>query len=392
MQGQRNYVSAIEQGHYELQETPRLYDATRIYWENELTKRFLSKHLPKISSSEKIRVLDLGCGPGQGFKLLSEIAWNEGLLLNHSIDYVGLDINQSMIQKGQQLFGNNKNVSFINLDLRKGLDSLDAESFDLYFSSYGTLSHLSADELDKLLQDIVGHTNSHSLVVLDLLGRCSLEWTSLWGKESVVCDYTMSWLYPKDERAKLDIETFPMTFWTGQALKNLASNNPNIKILDIMDRSILMGRHIDTEEYRLGLQPIRSLINSLFDPSRHTNFEELIINKNIVPNSDELGINHFFYSLINEWNTLVEFCQVKVTGQEYPNLSNNLSARLSALENVIELTKSTYWKSCQFLGDSRASVIEPQLAYCLRDLENEAQPGIGIGHGLLAILEVKKAE
>ena len=41
-------------------------------------------------------------------------------------------------------------------------------------------------------------------------------------------------------------------------------------------------------------------------------------------------------------------------------------------------------------GDSRANIIEPQLAYALRKLEMELQTGNGVGHGLVGVFEIKK--
>jgi len=42
------------------------------------------------------------------------------------------------------------------------------------------------------------------------------------------------------------------------------------------------------------------------------------------------------------------------------------------------------------MGDPRANVIEPQLGYALRRLELGLQRGMGTGHGLMGIFEVKK--
>ena len=46
----------------------------------------------------------------------------------------------------------------------------------------------------------------------------------------------------------------------------------------------------------------------------------------------------------------------------------------------------------QFLqfDDPRANLVEPQLAYLLRDLEWNLQQGLGAAHGLLAIYEFCK--
>jgi hypothetical protein len=42
------------------------------------------------------------------------------------------------------------------------------------------------------------------------------------------------------------------------------------------------------------------------------------------------------------------------------------------------------------MDDPLANVIEPQLGYNLRNLEVSLQRGLGAGHGLLAIYELKK--
>jgi hypothetical protein len=41
-------------------------------------------------------------------------------------------------------------------------------------------------------------------------------------------------------------------------------------------------------------------------------------------------------------------------------------------------------------GDVRANVIEPILGYTLRQLEMDLQPGMGVGHGLIGIFEIRK--
>lgn len=403
MLGQDNYIRAVQQGHYELNETPSLYDPTRIHWENELTKIFLQKHLSKLlarTNSRKTRVLDLGCGPGQGFKLLSETRYYQdlapgGFVFNEDeIEYVGLDINPAVLSQAEQIFSGNKNVIFVNQNLRLGLGKIRrANSFDIYYSSYAALSHLSSSELNHLLSEIVEHTDNYSLVVLDLLGRNSIEWTAFWGQESATYNYTMSWLYPEVERE--EAPRFPMTFWTRTSLKELIDIKPNIKILDIMDRSILMGRHVDTGEYNSMLKPIRKLINSLFNPATQTNTEELFINGKIIPDFYDLRIPKFLDRLVLNWNTLIAFYNYKLeSGIQHmtysSELDGNLLKGLTTLNTAIELAKSESWRKCHFSGDILASFIEPQLAYALRNLEYDTQLGMGVGHGLLAVLEIQK--
>ena len=40
------------------------------------------------------------------------------------------------------------------------------------------------------------------------------------------------------------------------------------------------------------------------------------------------------------------------------------------------------------IGTPRTSLVEPQLGYCLRELEAGLQKGLGCGHGLVAIFEI----
>jgi hypothetical protein len=42
------------------------------------------------------------------------------------------------------------------------------------------------------------------------------------------------------------------------------------------------------------------------------------------------------------------------------------------------------------MGDPRASIVEPQLGYILRNLEMDLQEGLGAGHGLLAVYALQK--
>ena len=42
------------------------------------------------------------------------------------------------------------------------------------------------------------------------------------------------------------------------------------------------------------------------------------------------------------------------------------------------------------IGNPRASLVEPQLGYSLRELEMGLQQGLGCGHGLVAIFEIVK--
>ena len=151
--------------------------------------------------------------------------------------------------------------------------------------------NLARQDLVGLLQDICHHSGNQSLVVLDLLGRYSIEWPHFWSAEAEsekVRDYTMSYLYSPATRKKIECETFPLRFWSGTEVKELAdeltsATGVGVEVLKLMDRSLLVGRHTDTQEYNPRLQPIRRLINSLHEDYLRTNLEELLIESKSVP-------------------------------------------------------------------------------------------------------------
>jgi hypothetical protein len=56
-----------------------------------------------------------------------------------------------------------------------------------------------------------------------------------------------------------------------------------------------------------------------------------------------------------------------------------------ALLTVDRIMDSVAWID---VGDIRANIVEPQLAYVLRRLEHTLQRGLGCGHGLVAVLRI----
>ena len=54
------------------------YDNVRRYWEDEITRLFLRRHLQKLiercqASMRRLRILDLGCGSADGYELLAGV-------------------------------------------------------------------------------------------------------------------------------------------------------------------------------------------------------------------------------------------------------------------------------------------------------------------------------
>ncbi len=409
-----NYKSAVQHGYYNLYEgnLSGKYDNLRIYWEDQLTRYTIRPFLrslvqKKRDQGEKVRILDLGCGSGQGYELLTKVNAKEsdlGLEYNYILQeediecYLGVDINPDMIRKGQEIYVHNPHVQFQQHDLNQGLSGISSAepAFDIYFSSYSSLSHLDTESLRRVLTDIYHHGNNDSIVTLDLMGRYSIEWPGYWTastEDEKMRDYSMSYLYT-DNGIHQHIDHFPIRFWTGDEIREFvndlsAQQNLPFEVSHMGDRSILVGRHTDTGEYNPSLPPIRRFLNSLHEDYLRTDLENLLLDPEIVPEHPVAA--PFLRNLIERWNILVEYTQQKLNDDmtlndlsDWTAYSKELQFGLMTIDRVIA---STNW---MWVGDPRANIIEPQLSYALRGLEHGLQQGLGCGHSLLVILQIHK--
>ena len=413
--GTETYTRAVEEGNYDLNEDKLFgkYDSVRTFWEDQLTgitmRPFLTRAVADRAKRKcGLRILDFGCGSGEGYKILTQIDRNDlDLGLQHarvlpekSVElYLGVDLSEAMVNKGRQLFSDRPQSRFVCGNLSDGLGAIrdDEAPFDLYFSSYGSLSHLTRSDLVKLLLDVCDHTGKESMVVLDLIGRYSIEWPGYWGAQleaEKVRNYSMSYLYSDADRASTTIERFPLRFWAGSEVAELAAelqatSGRRVEVLKTMDRSILVGRHMDTREYNPKLPPIRQLANSLHEDYLRTDLEGLLLDTSMIPAHSE--VTPFLKKLIRCWNILVEFTQKRLRRNislvEMKGWSTFPAPLQFALMTMDRVIANVSWMT---FGDPRANIIEPQLGYALRGLEHGLQSGVGCGHGLWSILSIGK--
>ena len=411
----KTYTQAVKEGKYDLYVGNLFgkYDNVRTYWEDQLTRIVLRPFLRNLVEKQRnhgkgVRIVDLGCGAGQGYDILTKIDYHDlDLGLQHKRVlphedlslFLGLDISQAMVTKGQALFSDKPEVQFQQADLSEGLGEIkEKESpFDLYFSSYGSLSHLARKDLVTLLEDVCHHGKDGSVIVMDLIGRYSIEWPDFWGaksEEEKVREYNMGYLYSESVRQTTDIESFPIRFWTGQEVRELAleigaKTGVTLEVAKLVDRSVLVGRHTDTRSFNPQLKPTRRLINSLHEDYMRTNLEDLLLDSSIFP--EHPFITPLLRDLIKSWNILVEFTQHRLSHNfSLPDVAgwNEFPKPLQfALMTIDRVIADVGW---MWYGDPRANIIEPQLGYALRTLEYEMQRGWGCGHGLIVVLQVKK--
>ncbi len=412
--GHRTYTDTVARGLYE-RPTGGLrgkYDNVRTYWEDRLTRTTIAPFVKgrdqhAMREGRKVRVLDLGCGAGQGYELLTRID-QEGLTLGDAMRFVlppsriglyfGIDLSAAMIEQGRANYATVRGARFAEGDLRDGLGMLAAEPpFDIYFSSYGSLSHLGASDLRRCLVEVIEHAAPGGMVVLDLVGRYSPEWPGYWHavtEAEKVRPYSMSYLFAEAERESGDVETFPLRFWTGDEIVQLCHEltlvtDATVTPVAMVDRSVFVGRHLDTREYGSSLPPLRSLVNRLYEQNVRTRLEDLRVRLPQPPSHND-AVDRFLATLSTCWNRVIDFTLERLRGRRtslvdldgWRDFPPPLQVALMTMDRVVD---SVSWID---VGDTRANIIEPQLAYVLQRLEHSLQQGLGCGHALLVVLSI----
>lgn len=402
------YDEALKSGQY--QKPSGLlgkYDNVRRFWEDEELGLYLRPYLERLvvrkkERSERLRVLDLGCGNGDGFEFITGITHSKSLISEHTTKviepgmlgfYQGIDINEGLLKQAQATYGKNQNMSFIHSDFND-FDLDTEEPYDLYLANYGTLSHNTDEQTVELLSNIARHGKDGAIIIVDWLGRFSYEWQTLWTRDfehNQWMDYAISYIYSGSGKGEPQLTYFPLRIMGRQEALHIYHQTRrgaggSIALRMLADRSSFVGRHADTAQYNPHCQPLRRAVNSLFEPNQCTNLDELLVF--YVPRDGFAEINAYHQKLADCWNYLITYTRVLLEGskppQALPKMPPSLRRALSAMRNVVRAATKVK------VGNARASLVEPQLGYCLRELEMGLQKGLGCGHGLVAIFEIAK--
>ena len=212
-------------------------------------------------------------------------------------------------------------------------------------------------------------------------------------------DYPHPYMYPDEERAAANVTSFPLRLMNRDEIANVitrAAKEAGVEVKQhaLFDRSMLIGRHMDTNDYNKSTVPFRSAVNSLFEGYVRTDLERLFVD--YVPRPGFEHLNAFLESFFLSCNALVTFTISLL--REYdpesrkcarvpeilPYYPEPLRHTMQSMLKVVEGMGWVRW------GDARANVIEPQLGYSLRELEMRFQQGMGTGHGLVGVWEIRK--
>ena len=394
------------------------YDNVRRFWEDQNTAISLRPALNNLverkkRNLERIRILDLGCGSADGYDLLMNVTTKDpgmfefitaAITQDMLQEYVGVDINPDLLQQAEEYIGHLPKTRFIQADLSNGLteEIIECPPFDVYFTSYGTFSHFHDYQSAKIIADIARHAPQGAVFMGDWLGRYTCEWQDLWhhpADEEYFMDYRISYIYPEEERDQMDISSFPLRLITKDEIMKIIDrasqeSGVTIKPLKFFDRSIFIGRHMDTRDYNANCPKLRLPVNSLFEGYVRTDLESLLVD--YVPRPGFDHINNFFEMFFMCCNTLVNYTISLLSHYDtenenlhdipkiMPYYPDPLKEAMETMRRVIEGVGWVPW------GDVRANVIEPHLGFSLRKLETDLQPGTGFGHGIVGIFEIKK--
>ena len=248
--------------------SPQRRDPVKIGSEEPVSRRIIGRALSwlELPADREVAVLDVGSGTADGFSLLTAPDADGAVVLPEArCRYVGLDVDPEMVATAAA-HTTSPRASFVLGDVR---DALPEGGFDLYLSCGVPYSHLTTDELGEAVASVLGSITGHrrrAVVVLDVLGRYSVEWQPRWHLDR--WDYAMSFFAGSGEH----IEE-PMTFYDRPALDRVvdaaaAATGARITRRAHTDRSVLVGRHTATGTFHPEAPRFRSLVNALVrDPA-----------------------------------------------------------------------------------------------------------------------------
>ncbi|MCX5632410.1 MAG: class I SAM-dependent methyltransferase [Phycisphaerae bacterium] len=403
------YEIVVKRGFYGVSESGLCgkKDNVRKFWEDVFIKMSIRPAIEQLlEQKDKIRVIDLGCGSGEGLELLTHIPPStavkkvnkEFVIVEGDIEiYQGVDISPAMIKQGKQNYSNLPQADFVEADLSEGFPFMQNAPYDIYFSSYASLSHLNYAELEHLTEQIFSHISSRGYMVFDLHGRYSPEWPGYWSKDChLQLPYTMAYLLPPQEQDPNKIKWFDVTYYSGSELIGLIesvadASGKKVKIINMRDRSIFVGRHMDTSLFKKQRHSIRTEVNRLFDHGYRGRISGLGFDIDYL--EEVKDVNHQAWTRIHDyynlWQTVVNTLHALMNANN-TEVRKIIESSPEILADELKMLAWLYRNADRFpVVDFWASVMGPQVACILRNLEFSLPQGLGCGHSLFCIVEIE---
>lgn len=379
---QDQYKKAV--GHYL---SPKRQDFVKDKWENPFSYKVIGTAIQNMAQQElpeTIRVVDFGCGIGGGFSLMQNSLKIAGLSTTIELRYLGLDSSPNMIHVAEQKWIDSDNATFQVSDFRTDTPE---QPTDIYLSCGVPYSHLTQTETRQTLGNlfrVIKRNKMRSLIVVDVLGKYSIEWVSKW-KESR-WPYRMSFVADRQEQEPMMMTCYYAPELISMIREVAELQKCNISSVECFDRSIMVGRHTSTREYNPSIPPYREKVNSLYEANQSTDFAELLLS-NSVPKAPA-PIESFFQDFSQQWNQLISIAAT-CAGDQLSYLDQEISLKDCSFDLASQLRQEL-----ESLQDSnsnehfRTNIIEPILAKYLSRLEETQQRGLGASHTLIALVYV----
>ena len=404
------YEIAVKRGYYGVSKSGLFgkKDNVRKYWEDIFIKQAIQPAIEQVLEyKDKIRVVDLGCGSGEGLELLTHIpprspvktANKEFVITEGDIEiYKGIDISPEMVNQGKQNYAGQAHAEFVQADLSEGFSLLNDNPYDIYFSSYASLSHLDYAELQQLTQQIFSHINGRGYMVFDLHGRYSPEWPKYWTKDCYSpLPYTMAYLLPPQEQNTEKIKWFDVTYYNGSELRELIESaakaaGKKAKIITMQDRSIFVGRHMDTSLFKKQKYQIRAEVNRLFERDYRERINGLSLDIDYLQDVKDVNRQAWtrIFDYYNLWQTVINMLQALINADNV-EVKRIIELSCEKLTDDLKMLAWLYRNADRFPAvNFWASVMGPQVACVLRNLEfSLPQQGLGCGHSLSCVVEIE---
>jgi hypothetical protein len=208
-------------------------------------------------------------------------------------------------------------------------------------------------------------------------------------------DYRISYIYSEEERVGRSIHSFPLRLLCAEEAQRVferAEEQTGIRFAEraLFDRSLFVGRHMDTGAYNRHAPPLRSVVNRLYEPLCRTDLNDLLFNLHLPEGFP--GPSAVIERLHGHWNSLVRFVAEFLAGQDVSADSPKISASTPepvrrSMTRLAQIIRTSPWLESD---DPRAEWIEPQLGLALRNLELNGAQAEGCGHGLVAVCAIRK--
>jgi hypothetical protein len=406
------YEAAISIGYYGREESglSGRKDYVRKFWEDIVIKMVCRPYIENVyKESKQFRILDLGSAGGDGFELLTHVppptsrggVGSEFLLKPEEVEqYTGIDINKKDLKLGKRKYPGKKNIKFEYGNLENGLPEtvLHADPYDVYLSTYGSLSFLEPDQLENLLVQIFNHSHSGSILIFDVHGKFCPAWPKYWAEKSTMLPYSFSYLNSNGKKNHNSQGWIDLAFWSVQDLQDRLLNSAQkagVKLENITftDRSIFVGRLMDSGILSNKPMPYRYQVNCLLDHDERGDVRHLKIDLDHLEEFKQVNLAVWdrLTDYQRQWNRIIILLEALMHRDDVrvKNFLENTDIEL--MSDELKFLTWLFRNADRFpVVDFWASVIDPQIAIILRNIEMSYSDAVGCGHSLICAMEIVK--